>query len=160
MVSRCCVKTVVDPLADRTYALPVDTHELGDCTSVAMHAQPSYLLFEGMREAGCVVGPRNCCSDYAMLGTSDAQRLVLQVGNRCSEIKRAPTSRESRAVIDGRFAIAVWTATALSFAWRHTNYQLAVFQFYGLDDGSGDAEQRCEYSFDGHRDILFTARIC
>ena len=154
------IEPVVNALADRPYALPVDAHELGDDAAVAVNTKPCDLLLEGMGEARCVVRPGNGCGDNAMLGALDAKGRVLEVGHRRAEVERAPAAWALRAVMDGRSAVAVRAAAALALARRNADNEPTFFQSHGFNDGAGDAEQYGEYPLDGHGDILYSVSFC
>lgn len=153
-VAGSCVEAVVDPLADRARALPVDAHELGDDAAAAVDAQPCHLVLEGVREARCAVRPGNGRGDDAVLGALDAKGRVFEVDHGRAEVERPPAARALRAVVDGRFAVAMRAAAALSLARGDADDELPFFRSHGFDGGAGDAEQRGEYPLSGHGDVL------
>lgn len=121
------VEAVVDALANGAHAFPVDAHELGNYASVAMYTQPCDLFLEGVREARCVVRPRNRSCDYAMFCASDTKRAVFEISHRGAKVECAPTARMRRAVVDRGFAVAMRATAALALTRRNADYQLAVF---------------------------------
>jgi len=93
--------------ADGSDALPVDAHELGDHTVVAMHAEPCGLLLEGIGETRRMVRPRYARHDDAMFGTVHTQGRIFDEGHGRPEVNCPPVSGRWQAVVDWRLSAAV-----------------------------------------------------